>query len=103
MLSLFPSQNSRFHELESLKQISVTPPYPKVDVKGMKENERVMDAATASSLDKTISFRVPVVYGIIEHDEEGDYLTFAAQCLYKTFQLIILNYVNIYPIYDNTF
>lgn len=49
----------------------------------MKENERVMDA-TASSLDKTISFRVPVVYGIIEHstmDEEGDYLTLAAQCL----------------------
>lgn len=30
--------------------------------------------ATASSLTKTISFRVPVVYGIIEHstmDEEG--------------------------------
>lgn len=83
VLSLFPSQNSRFYELESLKQISVTPPYPKVDVKGMKENERVMDA-TASSLDKTISFRVPVVYGIIEHstmDEEGDYLTLAAQCL----------------------
>lgn len=51
--------------------------------RGMKENERVMDA-TASSLDKTISFRVPVVYGIIEHstmDEEGDYFTLAAQCL----------------------
>lgn len=64
VLSLFPSQNSRFYELESLKQISVTPPYPKVDVKGMKENERVMDA-TASSLDKTISFRVPVVYVLL--------------------------------------